>query len=124
MPLLIDAGEFSATPATETATDGNGDRNDIARTAGETLRERKAVAAKAARRRARERLASLEHQADVLRQWVSSLQSLVTSARSGPLSPADADDTPSCSSTPPMPPKKRHRSSTFMVEDVCGLNRD
>ena len=96
-----------------------------------TRKERKAMAAKAARKRARERLAGLEQQVAVLRQWVVDLRALseTRDAAGADDRHSEADST-STSSTqhdlqdaPAVPPKKRHRVLAvgmpgIVIEDV------
>lgn len=125
MPSLVDDAQLTdANPAADATDDDDGD-SDMVRTKDEIRRERKAIAAKAARRRARERLASLEYQANALRQWVALLRSLVTSAEMEKLSSPDdsADNVKSFSSPASMPPKKRHRTEppAFLLEDLDSL---
>ena len=121
--------ELEAGSTTDTAP--STDASDAA----ETRRERKALAAKAARKRARKRLASLEHQACVLRCWFEELRSCIgggsqatsenTSSAQHATSPveiepaaavdfaADEDETVTRDATS-MPPKKRHRSDPLL----------
>ena len=87
-----------------------------------TRKERKALAAKAARKRARDRLASLEHQVSGLRQWAGELRSLSEAQQT-----TGADATTPCAAlggAPSIlpPPKKRHRRdgefAAVMIEDI------
>lgn len=98
--------------------------------AAETRRERKALAAKSARKRSRERLASLEMEAIACRQWVGSLQSKVDHRRPVTTDTAIIADSGLSgkdeAAREAMPPKKRQRAEhglpVLMV--ACQLTSD
>jgi hypothetical protein len=88
----------------------------------ETRRERKALAAKAARKRARERLASLEYEAAVLRRWLADAMLQMSCSIIRPPSPTDTtpSETAACDSSSTVPPKKRRLDlvSQLLVEPL------
>ena len=114
MPTLMPATS-SDDACIDVSDDGDGEAP------AETRRERKALAAKAARKRARERLASLEHQVAALTAWLGELRSLTACGRSGrDASPAADDSSDDASRTScdsyAKPPKKRHRAEPRVLE--------
>ena len=97
-----------------------------------TRKEKKALAAKAARTRARERLATLESQVASLRQCIRELNALSRVPPVGRMPPSSdgdcSEDSRSsstatcdpCEAESSVPPKKRHRSKSLavIIEDV------
>jgi hypothetical protein len=95
------------------------DAEERPQSAVQSRREKKALAARAARKRARERLAQMEHQARVLRSWIAELRSACMCGSSSPTE-ATANETVQSDSHPSMPPKKRRLTDvpTLIIEDL------